>query len=151
MEKEHLSINELHDLIDNLSTENKEWWDHINSCEDCNRWYQSELAVHHRLKRIDFERPSMRFAKNIYDLIVKKQLLAKKELFWIRFINWAIMASILIVGICGLSILFGESELITIEDHELSTYFNWGMAVLLSIIVLWILYILDKWASGKIS
>lgn len=151
MEKEHLSFNELYELIENSSTENKEWWNHINNCKDCNSLYQAELAIHHRLKQIEFERPSMRFAKNIYDLIVNKQQLAKKELFWIRFINWAIFVSILMVGLFGLSVLIGEGDLISIEEQKLSTYLHWSMAIMLSIIVLWILYILDKWAAEKIS
>ena len=122
---------------------------HVDQCPQCRSKYDSLLQVHDDLSKLEYEKPSMRFAKNIYEIIIRKQKLEEKEVKWVKIIRIAIFFSVFLVFALSFYYLLPSSLTIEMNDSSLSAWYNWGLVIIMSTIALWLLYGLDQWYSMR--
>ena len=119
--------------------------DHINQCDQCRELYRSYVTIHQDLSSLEYEQPSLRFAKNIYELLVRKQALEQKEKKWIRILQVSIFGSFFLMSFMVFYYLFSSTWDIPFSDSSMSVYYRWSIITLLSTVILWILYGFDQW------
>lgn len=140
---EHLTKDQINQLLDGEQADLKV---HLESCIQCNEKYKAALDIHCRLAQLDYQRPSMRFAKNIIELIVRREELDKVGRFWIKVIVGGLLSSV------GLTVAF-TSHWIFISDLEQgveSIMIKWVGIAIMTILCAWGLYFFDKWLGNKL-
>ena len=123
---------------------------HVEQCMECRGAYESMLDVHQSLSQLSYEKPSMRFAKNIYEIIVRKQELELQETRWTKIIQSILFSSVFLILILGFYYFFNNRKEIYISEDSLSTYYEWSLIIILSTMVLWILHAIDLRFSKKV-
>ncbi|NNF36352.1 MAG: hypothetical protein HKN68_19775 [Saprospiraceae bacterium] len=140
----HLTDDQIQLLIEG-NYQNERWMVHLDHCHQCRNSYESLNAVHESLSRLEYHQPSMRFAKNIYEFIVRKQQLEQQEKRWIRVIQISIFFSMFLIFLIGFYFLISSPWELNITENSLSNYYTWSIIMLLSTLTLWILYGIDRW------
>lgn len=148
MEK-HLTNDQISTLITENIQDHEEWIAHIHSCKKCKTAYESELEIHKGLKQLEYDRPSMRFARNVLDLIVKRKEADKSYLYWIRFTSRAIITAISLALIMLTYMFIGIYDMISIDQTQLNTIKQWSLIVLLTSTAFWLLYFFDGWLGKR--
>ena len=143
----HLTIDQIQALIDDPSDKDL-WSTHIENCSICREEYKSYLHVHRSLLELEYERPSLRFAKNIFEMISKRQLVARMERKWITIIQSVIFISIFMIILIATYFLLGSAQQIDLFPGFTGNT-GWIFTLFLSICILWILYGIDKYLSCK--
>jgi hypothetical protein len=139
---EHLTGNQINQLVEN---EQVDLMAHLDSCESCMVKYQTALEIHQGLKQMDYHSPSMRFAKNIIELISRKEALDKSNRFWVGVVLGCLLLSILIVFVFSSYWIFINA----LGQGVTSMLLQWHVIVILTIIGAWVLYFLDKWMGKR--
>ena len=143
----HLTNDQLQALIDDPAGKDS-WISHVENCAKCKEEYESYLHVHQSLLQLEYERPSLRFARNIFELINERRQLEHKERKWIAIIHMAVIASILIIILYACYYLLGSAKEVDLIPALLGNA-GWIYVMLSGICIIWILFGLDRLLSGK--
>ena len=141
---QHLSPDQINLIIEEKEITSQEILDHLTICEKCALTYESELALHNELLKLEYHKPSMRFAKNVYELIQKNKSLNKASIFWIRVINFSILGAISLAFVMLIYLFIETSALFTLEENNISTLFRWSVISLFTVSSFWLLYFIER-------
>jgi predicted anti-sigma-YlaC factor YlaD len=142
----HLTKEQISDLIHESLIEHAVLRNHLDSCESCKTKYTRSKTIHLELQKLEYQRPSMRFAKNIIERIEAKIKLDKSKMFWVRSLGFSLIASLSLIIVIMISLGTSEDSSST---NSLSSIYSWSLILLNIAFCSWILYFLDIWFAKK--
>lgn len=146
---EHLNSDQINQLIEEGETTNPGWMQHIESCDRCRYKYESVLSIHHGLKQLEYQRPSMRFAKNIIELIEQRELADKSSLFWTRFTSRSLISAMALAVLMLVYMFFKTYPEMQIDAGMITRLSQVSIVTVTTIMTFWIIYLFDKWLGRQ--
>lgn len=144
---EHLTEEQISELCQNTTPQDPLIHLHLKSCSSCLDLYNQAVSGHEQLQNLEYQRPSMRFSKNIVELIKLNNKLNKASILWNRIIIGSLLAvSLLIV----LSLSYQLMSVTDFNDETLSSISNWTMIFFITAVFSWIIYFIDRWLGKNI-
>ena len=147
---QHLTKDQINSLLLGSVEKQTEWMTHIHECETCRLEYESELAIHQHFSNLTHHQPSLRFAKNIIDLLEKSRKVGLAHRFWSRIITSAIAVATVQVFIM-LGYLFSQlSQELIFNGNEVHRIIGWNITLIGTMISFGLLYGFDKWLRRRL-
>jgi hypothetical protein len=139
---EHLNEVQISELCNNLDNQSPEQIDHVKTCVRCHTKYNEAIIIHQQLKNLEYHRPSMRFAKNIVELLVQKNKLDNASLLWTRIITGGILVA---ASLAVFMMIFWFISSFKGEASVQQNIYQWNIIFLTVVGTSWLLYFLDNW------
>ncbi|MDN5212943.1 hypothetical protein QQ020_12830 [Fulvivirgaceae bacterium BMA12] len=143
---EHLTDEQISGLLYDPNKQNLEEINHLKVCESCQLRYNQALRMHEQLKSLEYKRPSMRFAKNIVEIIERNKKLDRTSLFWTRVISGGLLVAVsmaLVMIVYWYTSSFEENNSYRLMINQ------WNLTFLAMAAGFWLLYFFDHWLGRK--
>ena len=139
----HIDSSELWNFISGSLPEERsiEISRHMEVCDTCRLEFQMRKTLQTDLMDLEHQQPSMRFQKNILEVIERSKAIDVKVNFWMRFTRRTVIgtALLLLVSILILVTTSGDTQFHT-DNLNLN---KWIIVVAIGSITLWAFYGID--------
>ena len=145
----HLSDLMIQQIIEDESQIDDVMREHLDKCDLCRQQLVLQKNLLGKLQKLEYDRPSMRFARNIIDLLDKRNQAEKSSIFWTRVLGWGIVSSMSMA-----IVMFAWWAFLLIQNTGINPNLDghlvdYVVLVLTLVGVAWILHFFDRWLGRR--